>query len=308
MPSQRILEILKSDSCPQACDISPLPIPPGVPALECLDLRFSYHDGVEAVAGVGFQVKAGEAVALCGPNGSGKTTLLKLLTGLLQPQSGTIRLAGRELKGDNAGQAFRSVGLLFQDSQDQLFCNNVLEDVSFGLKNLGLESSEVQARASLALHLAEAEHLKGRPIHHLSGGEMKRVALAGLIAMRTPVIILDEPTAGLDPAATGHLMELVQHLHRDHGYALLVVTHEMDLVPRLADRVLVMREGRVVADGPSRQVLTDVPLLEGARLKPPEITKYFFQKALQEGRRPEWLPLSVEEALLPGKAGRNGHP
>ncbi len=301
MASQRIVDILRSESCPQNCDLSPLKVPEGRAVMECRDLHFHYHDGKEAVAGVSFSIAPGEAVALCGPNGSGKTTLLKLLTGLLTPDEGEVRLGGRELQEDGGKDAFRTVGLLFQDSQDQLFCNYVAEDVAYGLKQLGVPASEVRDRVDLALHLTEAEHLSHRPIHHLSGGEMKRVALAGLIAMRSPVLVLDEPTSGLDPAASGHLIELIQHLNREHGSAFLIVTHEMDHVPLLASRVLVMAEGRLVADGDTRTILTDVPLLEQARLQPPAITKYFFEQAARSGKKADWLPLSVEEAL-----SRNG--
>jgi cobalt/nickel transport system ATP-binding protein len=294
--SERILERLRTQPA-HICDISPMPLPEGQAALECRDLRFSYHDGKEAVAGVSFKVQAGESVALCGPNGSGKTTLLKLLSGLLFADQGQILLGGVELTAKNANQAFRSIGLLFQDSQDQLFCNTVSEDVAFGLRNLKLDPIELKARVDMALHLAEAEHLTNRPIHHLSGGEMKRVALAGLIAMRSPILVLDEPNNGLDPASNEHLLDLVQHLHQDHGYAFLTVTHRIDFVPRLAQRVLVMENGSLLADGSVQDVLTNIPLMEKARLSPPSITKYFYEKRLREGAPLTGLPLTVEEAL-----------
>jgi cobalt/nickel transport system ATP-binding protein len=296
MASERIQGILNSEACPRACDISPLPLPQGQAALDCTDLHFSYHDGKEAVAGVSFSIQPGESVALCGPNGSGKTTLLKLLTGLLFANEGRVRLGGQVLDSKSANQAFKSVGILFQDSQDQLFCNSVAEDVAFGLKNLRLPEAEIRDRVAMALQLTEASHLSLRPVHHLSGGEMKRVALAGLIAMRSPILVLDEPNNGLDPAANEHLIELIQHLHRDHKYAFLIVTHKMDYVPRLADRVLVMEEGRLLADGSVRSILTDIPLLEHARLNPPDITKYFYERNRLGGLQGP-LPLTVEEAL-----------
>lgn len=300
MASQRIGDILRSPSCPRNCDLTPIGVPEGDSIVDCRDLHFHYPDGKEAVAGVTFSIARGEAVVLCGPNGSGKTTLLKLLTGLLSPGAGEVRLGGRPLDKESARVAFRTVGLLFQDSQDQLFCNFVSEDVAYGLKQLGVPQAEVRDRVDLALRLCEAEHLLHKPIHHLSGGEMKRVALAGLIAMRLPLLVLDEPTSGLDPAASEHLIELIQHLNREHGSTFLIVTHEMDCVPRLARRVLVMEGGRLLADGDTRTVLTDVPLLERARLAPPAITKFFFEKALREGKKPDCLPLSVEEALAQG--------
>ena len=168
MASPRISNILKSESCPQACDLSPLPLPEHVAAVECRDVHFRYHDGKEAVAGVSFSIGRGEKVALCGPNGSGKTTLLKLITGLLTPTVGALNLGGRPLDAKLSREIFRIIGFLFQDSQDQLFCNSVAEDVAYGLKRLGLKPSEVEERVSLALHLTEAQHLSQRPIHHLS--------------------------------------------------------------------------------------------------------------------------------------------
>jgi cobalt/nickel transport system ATP-binding protein len=293
----RIGNILRSSSCPQNCDLSPAPLPQGSPVLECREIDFSYHTGVPAVAGVSFSVQAGESVALLGPNGSGKTTLLKLLTGLLEPDAGEIRLAGKPLDKALAREVFRTIGFLFQDSQDQLFNNFVAEDVAYGLKHLGLSPREVEDRVALALHLTEAQHLARRPIHHLSGGEMKRVALAGLIAMRSPLLVLDEPQNALDPASSEHLIELIEHLHRDHGYAFLTVTHKMDYVPRLAQRVIVMDQGHVLCDGGVREVLTDIPLLERARLAAPSITRYVYERRLRRGLPLTGLPLTVEEAL-----------
>lgn len=295
---ERIASILNDPSCPQ-CAFGPAELPKGVAALTCKDLHFSYHDGIPAVAGVSFKIMPGESLALLGPNGCGKTTLLKLITGLLQPDAGEIRLVDQPLDKAMARQLFRIVGYLFQESQDQLFNNFVAEDVAYGLQHLGLSATEIQERVTHALHLTEAQHLARRPIHHLSGGEMKRVALAGLIAMRSPLLILDEPQNALDPASSEHLIELVEHLHRDHGYAFLTVTHRMDHVPRLADRVLIMDGGHLLADGSTRDILTDIPLLERARLSPPSITKFFYEKRRAAGGKFETrdLPLTVEEAL-----------
>jgi cobalt/nickel transport system ATP-binding protein len=296
---ERIANILRHPDCPQ-CSLGPAVLPQGVPALSVRDLHFSYHTGVPAVAGVSFDIMPGESVALLGPNGCGKTTLLKLVIGLLQPDAGEIRLVDQPLDQALARQLFKTVGFLFQESQDQLFNNFVDEDVAYGLQHLGLGQREIEERVSHALHLTEAQHLARRPIHHLSGGEMKRVALAGLIAMRSPLLILDEPQNALDPASAEHLLELVEHLHRDHGYAFLTVTHKMDQVPRLAERVLVMDGGHLLADGPMREVLTDIPLLERARLSPPSITKFFYEKRLKAGQPAGELPMTVEEALKLG--------
>ncbi len=273
-------------------------------ALEAEKLSFCYGDGTDAVNGVDFRIIEGEAVALCGHNGSGKTTLMKLLAGLLKPAQGLVRVSGIELNPHSSREVFRTVGLLFQDPQNQLFCNEVREDIAYGPCNMGFSDAEVNERVRLALTITETEHLEHRPIHHLSGGEMKRVALAGLVSMRTPVLILDEPFNGLDPAATIRLVGLIRHLTRDHGYTMLMTTHQMSLVPEVADRMLVMQGGRLIADGPVRELLTNIPLLEQARLQPPTITKFFYDKAVREGRTPDWLPLTLDEAVqIGGNAG-----
>lgn len=272
--------------------------PPGQPVLEARELHYHYTDGSDAVAGASFRIMPGETVALCGHNGSGKTTLMKLLAGLLKPATGRVRVAGVELDSRSARDVFRTVGLLFQDSQDQLFCNSVGEDVAYGPRNLGLSEAEVSERVALALNITEVQHLEHRPIHHLSGGEMKRVALSGIVAMQNSVLILDEPFDGLDPAATDRLVTLIRHLADDHGYTVLMATHQMNLVPEVAKRMLVMQGGRLIADGPVRELLTNIPLLEQAHLQPPDITRFFYKKALLENRKPERLPLTLNEALL----------
>ncbi len=281
------------EHCPNDCDITPGNLPQGEQLVECRELHFSYSGGIDAVQGVSFAIAPGETVALCGPNGSGKTTLLKLVAGLLRPASGEVLIEGRSLTRKRAREAYRSVGLLFQDPQDQLFNSFVSEDVAYGLKNLGLAADAQRERVAKALQLCEAEHLAHRPIHHLSCGEMKRVALAGLLAMRPPLLVLDEPTSGLDPAAAEHLEQLLQHLNQEHGYAMLVVSHEMERVPRMASRVMVIEGGRLLADGPMRAVLTDVELLHRARLRPPQITEYFHRLHPET----QQLPLTLAEAL-----------
>lgn len=278
-------------------DLTPLHPINGRPLLECRGIGFSYHDAKPVLTEIAITIQPGETVALCGPNGSGKTTLLKILAGLLMPDHGSVTLGGMDLTRTTASTAFRRIGILFQDPNDQLFCSHVAEDVAFGLEGLGISKEEIKARVLEALRLTEADHLIHRPIHHLSLGEMKRVALAGLIAMRSPLLVLDEPTSGLDPAATRHLIELIGHLNRNHKYAFLTVTHEMDLVPQVARRVIVLEGGKILADRDARSVLTDIPMLERARLEPPAITRYFFERFKRDGSTEKPIPLSVEEAL-----------
>lgn len=279
------------------CDLTPLLPVNGHPVAECRNIHFSYHDRRPVLTDISFIIQPAETIALCGPNGSGKTTLLKILAGLLAPDRGSVALGDVALTSGASPDAFRRIGILFQDPNDQLFCSHVSADVAFGLEGFNLSKDEIRTRVTEALRLTEAEHLIHRPIHHLSLGEMKRVALAGLIAMRAPLLVLDEPTSGLDPAAARHLVELIRHLNREHKYAFLIVTHEMDIVPEVARRVLVLEGGKLLADRDVRGVLTDVPLLERARLQPPAITRYFFELARRSGRPPDKLPLSVDEAL-----------
>lgn len=296
---------MHSSSHPDYCPLSGtaahkpghLPVSPDQAVLEARDLHYHYTDGSDAVDGVSFRIMPGETVALCGHNGSGKTTLMKLLAGLLKPAKGGVRVAGVDLDTRSAREVFRTVGLLFQDPQDQLFCNSVGEDVAYGPRNLGLSEADVSERVALALKITEVQHLEHRPIHHLSGGEMKRAALAGIVAMQNPVLILDEPFDGLDPASTDRLVTLIRHLADDHGYTVLMATHQMSLVPEVAKRMLVMQGGRLLADGPVRELLTNIPLLEQARLHPPDITRFFYKKALLENREPGRLPLTLDEAL-----------
>lgn len=281
------------------CDPRPELPPEGVPVLECRNIHFSYHDRLPILTDVNFSIAAAETVALCGPNGSGKTTLLKVLTGLLHAEQGSVLLGGIELTSKSSAAAYRNIGILFQDPNDQLFCSYVSEDVAFGLQGMNIGEDEVRRRVAEALRLTEAEHLARRPIHHLSLGEMKRVALAGLIVMRPPLLVLDEPSAGLDPAASRRFVELIRHLNTTHKFAFLIVTHDMDIVPQLARRVIVLEHGKILADRDVRIVLTDIPLLDRARLQPPVITRYFFEKNKREGKsvQPESIPLSIEEAL-----------
>ncbi len=284
-----------SNTAPAKSDI--LSEPQDEAVLEARELHYHYTDGTAAVAGASFRIMPGEAVALCGHNGSGKTTLMKLLAGLLKPAKGLVRVAGIELDTRSAREVFRTVGLLFKDPQDQLFCNTVGEDVAYGPRNLGLSEADISERVALALDITEVQHLEHRPIHHLSGGEMKRAALSGIVAMQNRVLILDEPFDGLDPASTDRLVTLIRHLADDHGYTVLMATHQMNLVPEVAKRMLVMQGGHIIADGPVRELLTNIPLLEQARLQPPDITRFFYKKALLENRKPERLPLTLAEAL-----------
>lgn len=244
--------------------------------IECHGIDFSYQRGGELqLSGMQMSIDQGEVVVLCGPNGCGKSTFLKLLCGALKPLSGEIKLAGAPLDAARRNEAFRSVGMLFQDPNDQVFCTHVLEDVCYGPRNLDMDPDKMMAIVKRAMALAEIEHLAERPVHQLSFGEMRRVGLAGLIAMGQPLLLLDEPSAYLDPAASQQVVRLVRRLNEDYGYTFVIVTHDMEFAAELATRIIVMEQGRVLGDGAPRAILTDAELLRRARLEPPTLTKLF---------------------------------
>lgn len=269
------------------------------PALQFENVSQIYAGGIAALSNINLTLCQGEAAALCGHNGSGKTTLLKLAAGLLAPTAGDVRLAGGKLDARGRKEAFRKVGFLFQDSEDQLFCPSVGEDVAFGPKNLGLTGEQVTARVMHALEVMGIVPLANRPIHHLSGGEKKRVALAGLVAMDVPLMLLDEPTAGLDPASAREVVALLRMLNREHGHTMLVATHEIDRVPELAGRVIVLRQGTLFSDGPAADVLTDIPALAKAALEAPIITQYFYWLQQNRGASNKPIPVTLAEAMEP---------
>jgi cobalt/nickel transport system ATP-binding protein len=273
----------------------PLAITGSAPVLECLDLSFSYkRGGAKEVDKLNLSLARGELIVLCGPNGCGKSTFLKLVAGVLRPLSGEIRLLGMPLDKARRNEAFRYVGLFFQDPNDQVFCTHVQEDVAYGPRNLGLDASTVTTLVTAAMALVEITHLAQRSVHQLSFGEMKRIGLAGLIAMRQPLMLLDEPTAYLDPAASQQVMQMVQRLNTEYGYTFIIVTYDMELAAELATRILVMQNGKIVADGKPRQILANQHLLRNARLEPPTLTKVFSEMSASD--RGAEVPITVAEA------------
>jgi cobalt/nickel transport system ATP-binding protein len=283
-----------SQACPNRCDVTPVVADSTGSILSCTNLSFGYV-GAPLLEDITFNIDKGEVVVLCGPNGAGKTTLLKLFSGILNPARGEIFLSGMPLNRENRNDAFRHVGILAQDPNDQLFCTHVSEDIAYGPKNLGLDEREVARLVKTSMELMEVEHLAHRPIHRLSYGEMKRVGLAGIIALRPPLILLDEPTSSLDPASGQHLVRLLKHLNSHHGYTFVIVTHDINLASVIASRIIVLNEGRLVADGPARRILTDEKLLMDSRLEPPILTR-LFQRLMGDSNSSNGIPITIEEA------------
>jgi cobalt/nickel transport system ATP-binding protein len=242
----------------------------GEPLFRLRDAKYAYPGGQVALDGIDLAIWPGERVALLGANGSGKSTLLKILDGIVAPTAGEVRALGRDVAAVAAGQdsyAFhREVGLVFQDPDIQLFSATVLDDVAFGPLQLGLTAAEVKERCDEALAAMSIAHLADRAPFELSGGEKKRAAIASVLSLRPEVLLLDEPTAALDPRTKWVLVELIRSLG-SAGRTLVVATHELDVVPLIADRAVVLSEdGRVAGDGPAGAILADTDLLLATNL------------------------------------------
>ena len=235
------------------------------PLVEARGLEYTYADGTPALRGLDCRILHGESVAIVGANGAGKSTLLLHLNGLLQPSRGEVRIGDVPVRPGTLAQIHRTVGFVFQDPDDQLFMPTVEEDVAFGPLNLGLPPDEVRARVREALERVDATHLAARAPYRLSGGEKRAVAIAGVLAMAPSILILDEPSAGLDSAARRRLIDLL----RSFSHTRIIATHDLDLVLDVCSRVLVMHEGLVRADGTPGEVFRDLALLQQCHLEPP---------------------------------------
>lgn len=239
--------------------------------IEAKGLDFCYPDGFQALYGVDFQACRGEIIALLGANGCGKTTLFQHFNGLHKPTQGSIFLKGRPFAAYSAEQVFKTVGLVFQDPNDQLFAATVSDDISYGPTNLRLTSGEIKTRVNKAMQLMNLEQLAKRSIHALSYGQKKRVAIAGMLALEPEVMVLDEPTAGLDPVGASKLMQLLRTIRRDTGVTIILSTHDVDLVPIYCDRVYVMNQGRICLEGTPEAVFAHTKELRGYNLRLPRV-------------------------------------
>jgi cobalt/nickel transport system ATP-binding protein len=235
-------------------------------------LSFAYANGALALDQLTLKINHGERLAVLGANGAGKSTLLMMLNGSLRPDAGVVEFESVPVGYDRAGLLrLRShVGLVLQDPDDQLFAATVAEDVSFGPLNMGLSTALARLRVDEALHAMGIESLAERPTHMLSFGQRKRVAIAGILAMRPSVLLLDEPMAGLDPRGADDLMETLTALAKD-GSAVVVATHDMDAAYGWADRIAIFSHGKIIADGPPDSVFKDALLVEKAGLRRPVI-------------------------------------
>ncbi len=240
--------------------------------LEAKNIEYKYPDGTKALNGVNFKANKGEMVALLGPNGAGKSTLFLHFNGILKPSSGQILIKGNPIKYNSKGllEVRKTVGIVFQNSDDQLFAPTVMQDVAFGPLNLGLSEEEVKKRVKESLKAVGMEGFENKPPHYLSGGQKKRVAIAGILAMEPEVIVLDEPTAGLDPLGASQIMKLLYELNKK-GITIIISTHDVDLVPIYADRVYIMSKGQIIKEGKPNEVFGDTKIIRKANLRLPRV-------------------------------------
>lgn len=241
-------------------------------ALRFTEVHYSYPSGVEAVRGVTFSVDAGERVAIVGQNGAGKTTLVRHLNGIYMPTSGTVEVDGRPTAGRPIAELAASVGYVFQNPDEQLFARTVADDVAFGPRNLGLTPDEATARALAALESVDLAGEAQTHPHQLSLSERKRVALAGVLAMRTPIVVLDEPTTGQDARGVDLIARLVRTVS-DEGRTVIAITHDMDYCAEHFDRVIVMAQGELIADGSPDEVFQQSGVLTRAAIEPPQLSR-----------------------------------
>jgi cobalt/nickel transport system ATP-binding protein len=234
-------------------------------AVEIEHLHYVYPDGTEALHGIDLRIAAGEKVALVGPNGAGKSTLMLQLNGILEPSHGAARVGGLVVDRRTARRVRAMVGLVFQDPDDQLFSPTVYEDVAFGPLHMGVPHDDIHARVDRALAAVGLSGFGRRMPHRLSLGERKRAALATVLAMDPGVIVLDEPTAGLDPRGRRELIELL----RGMSQTMIVSTHDMRLVAEVFPRTVILDGGRLIADGPTAELMADQELLTTHGLEAP---------------------------------------
>ncbi len=240
------------------------------------DVHYRYPNGYEALRGVSFRVTHGEKVALVGANGAGKSTLLLHTDGLLMPSQGEVVMGGITLTRRTLPLVRQSVGLVFQDSDNQLFMPTVEQDVAFGPSNMRLEPAEIERRVMDALEAVGALHLRKSSPFQLSGGQKKRVAIATVLSMEPSILVMDEPTSNLDPRARRQIIDLIRRFR----HTTLIATHDMEMVLDLCDRTIVMKDGKIVADGNTQHVFGDLALLEDCGLEQPAELR--LKRALRE--------------------------
>jgi cobalt/nickel transport system ATP-binding protein len=230
---------------------------------EAKDLFYAYPDGHQAVNGISFRIHHGESVGIIGANGAGKSTLLMLLNGILSPSQGEVIIGEIKLNKNTLSMIRQRLGMVFQNPDDQLFLTTVYDDVAFGPRNLKLDEAQVEQRVTSALEQVGIVHLKDRAPFHLSAGEKRSTAIASVLSMSPDILILDEPTSSLDPKSRRRLMNLLKGFE----HTKIITSHDLDMVLELCQRTIIIKDGRIISDGPTKDIITNKILMEEAGLE-----------------------------------------
>lgn len=257
---------------------------------------FKYPDGTTALSDISLKVKRGDFIGILGSNGSGKTTLLKIMDGLLKDFHGMVYLDGRDIRRLSPKEIYRTMGLIFQNPDEQLFAPTVFEDVSFGPMNMGYGEEEIKARVIKALEEVEMEAYASKAIHSLSYGQKKRVCIAGLLSMGHEILLLDEPTAGLDPMGEYRMMKLLLKLNKQSNVTIVMATHSVDLVPLYLNRLYILSKGRITRSGPPEDVFTAPDDMRDVKLRLPAIAELIYKLKHDDKLPFEKIPLTIGEA------------
>ncbi|RQW79052.1 MAG: ATP-binding cassette domain-containing protein [Methanothrix sp.] len=257
-----------------------------------------YPDGSLGIHNLCFKVREREIVAVCGGNGSGKSTLLEHLNGLLNPSDGCVSVLGRRVDEKTKKYLWKDVGIVFQRAEDQLFAPTVLDDVMFGPLNMGLSVDEAKKVAMESLKAVGAEELVSKMPNYLSGGQKRLVSIAGVFAMKPKVIAMDEPTSDLDPNHSEIIENIIFEMKNKYGISIVIATHDLDLAARIADRICVVKNGSIIAEGTPAEIFYNEALLEEAGLRKPKIVQiydeYCQSRGLARMHRPVTLPELAE--------------
>jgi cobalt/nickel transport system ATP-binding protein len=255
-----------------------------------------YPDGSLGIHGMCFRVLEKEIVALCGPNGSGKSTLIEHLNGLLRPSSGSVTVMGKKLDLSHA-DIWRDVGVVFQRSDDQLFAPTVLDDVMFGPINMGVSIEQARAEAISALKAVGAENLSDKMPSYLSGGQKRLVCIAGVLAMKPRVIAMDEPTSDLDSLHAEMVENIILNLKNNHGISIVIATHDLDMAARISDRVCIVKDGSIIAEGRPSSIFYDKNLIETSGLRQPNVVQIYEGITKNLGIVMENYPITADELV-----------
>lgn len=267
-----------------------------VPAFSVKNVSYKYPDGTLALSDINLEVKKGAFVGLLGANGSGKTTLLRAMDKLLKGVEGHVYLCGVDINSLSPKEIYRKVGLVFQNPDDQLFASTLFEDVAFGPSNMGLDAKEVEERVMRALNEVDLAGLERKSVHNLSFGQRKRACIAGLLAMGHEILLLDEPTAGLDPMGEYKMMNLLQRLNRENGVTVVMATHSVDLVPVFLDRLYILSKGSITRGGTPEEVFNAPEEMSNIKLRLPHIAELIYKLKHEDKLDFDRIPLTIGEA------------